>query len=158
MGSSRPPKPNWSQPVCLIRPSFRHQVPKSFPATPNGYDVEAPKSLALLSGKLNNSEILEKLGTGLYVNNLWYLNYSDVSNARITGMTRFATYWVENGQIVCPTDVHRFDDTAYRFLGDQLEDLTCASEDHFSDHTYFYRARRSSKMPGALLKELRIVS
>ena len=30
---------------------------------------------------------------------------------RITGMTRFATFWVENGKVVAPVDVLRFDDT-----------------------------------------------
>ena len=38
-----------------------------------------------------------QLDTGIYVNNLWYLNYSDRPAGRITGMTRFATLWVEEG-------------------------------------------------------------
>jgi hypothetical protein len=45
------------------------------------------------------AEILKQLGTGLYISNLWYLNYSDQPAARLTGMTRFATFWVENGEI-----------------------------------------------------------
>ena len=35
----------------------------------------------------------------VYVNNVWYLNYSDRSACRMTGMTRFATFWVEHGVI-----------------------------------------------------------
>jgi hypothetical protein len=31
------------------------------------------------------AQILERLGTGLYISNLWYLNYSDLPAARLTG-------------------------------------------------------------------------
>ena len=61
---------------------------------------------------------------GLAIGNLWYLNYSDRPACRMTGMTRFATFWVEHGKIVAPVDVLRFDDTLYRMLGDNLEALT----------------------------------
>ena len=56
-------------------------------------------------------DALAALGTGLYVGNLHYLNYSDRPACRMTGMTRFATFWVEGGKIVAPVDVLRFDDT-----------------------------------------------
>ncbi len=56
---------------------------------------------------------------GLYISNLWYLNYSDRPAGRITGMTRFATFWVEGGRIVAPATPLRFDDTIYRMLGDE---------------------------------------
>ena len=49
-------------------------------------------------------------------------------------MTRFATFWVEDGKIVAPVDVLRFDDTLYRMLGENLEALTpetrAAAEPH----------------------------
>ena len=65
-----------------------------------------------------------ELGTGLYIGNLWYLNFSDRAACRTTGMTRFGTFWVEGGEIVAPIDVLRFDDTAYHLLGDRLAGLT----------------------------------
>lgn len=40
---------------------------------------------------------------------LWYLNFSDRPGGRITGMTRFASFWVEDGRIVAPLNVMRFD-------------------------------------------------
>ena len=40
---------------------------------------------------------MQSLGTGLWVSNLWYLNYSDRRACRMTGMPRFACLWVENG-------------------------------------------------------------
>ena len=43
-------------------------------------------------------------------------------------MTRFATFWVEDGRIVAPVDVLRFDDTIYRMLGENLEALTRETE------------------------------
>ena len=73
-------------------------------------------------------DALAALDTGLAVGNLWYLNYSDRPACRMTGMTRFATFWVENGKVVAPVDVLRFDDTLYRMLGDNLEALTTERE------------------------------
>ena len=48
----------------------------------------------------------------------------DRAACRTTGMTRFATFWMDDGEIVAPVNVLRFDDTAYHLLGDQLEGLT----------------------------------
>ena len=35
----------------------------------------------------------------------------------LTGMTRFATFWVEDGRIQGPVGTMRFDDSLYDFLG-----------------------------------------
>ena len=59
---------------------------------------EAPESLDLAAGALEQSDILAALERGLYISNLWYLNFSDRPAGRITGMTRFATFWVEGGK------------------------------------------------------------
>ena len=72
---------------------------------------ESPESLAMAPGDLAADDALATLGTGLAVGNLWYTNYSDRSACRITGMTRFATFWVEDGELVAPASVLRFDDT-----------------------------------------------
>ena len=70
-------------------------------------------------GRLDASRILDELGTGVYVSNLWYLNYSDRRACRTTGMTRFATFWVENGKLGAPASAARFDEMDYgRLLGD----------------------------------------
>lgn len=110
-----------------------------------------PESLALDAGDIPTSDILERLGTGLYVGNLWYLNYSDRNDCRITGMTRFGTYWVENGEIVSPVGVMRFDDSLYHLLGDRLEGLTQERELIFSSSTYQGRSTASSLLPGVLV-------
>ena len=121
----------------------------------NGADsYESPCALSLAPGGLPNEQILARLGTGLYISNLWYLNYSDLPAARMTGLTRFATFWVENGQIQGPVSTMRFDDSLYSLLGSQLEDLTQEREMILSTSTYGQRSTGSSHLPGALVKGL----
>ncbi|WP_085621781.1 MULTISPECIES: TldD/PmbA family protein [unclassified Pseudomonas] len=121
----------------------------------NGADsYESPCALSLAAGSLPGEQILERLGTGLYISNLWYLNYSDLPAARMTGLTRFATFWVENGQIQGPVSTMRFDDSLYSLLGSQLEDLTQEREMILSTSTYGQRSTGSSHLPGALVKGL----
>jgi predicted Zn-dependent protease len=106
-------------------------------------------------GDLQAGDVLSALDTGLYIGNLWYLNFSDRPAARMTGMTRFATFWVEGGRIVAPVNVLRFDDTIYRMLGESLVDLTRERERLLSTSTYDERSTSSSHLPGALLESLR---
>ncbi|MBA1202919.1 TldD/PmbA family protein [Pseudomonas capeferrum] len=121
----------------------------------NGADShESPCALSLAPGNLPSSQILERLGTGLYISNLWYLNYSDLPAARMTGLTRFATFWVEDGRIQAPVSTMRFDDSLYNLLGSQLEDLTHERELILSTSTYEQRQTGSSHLPGALVKGL----
>ena len=115
---------------------------------------EAPSALAMAAGTLEQAEILKQLGTGLYISNLWYLNYSDQSAARLTGMTRFATFWVEDGEIKAPVNTMRFDDSVYSLLGSQLEALTVERELLLSASTYDQRQTASNLLPGALIKKL----
>jgi predicted Zn-dependent protease len=115
---------------------------------------ESPGALAMAAGDLARADILRRLGTGLYIGNLWYLNYSDRSAARMTGLTRFATFWVEDGQIQAPVSTMRFDDSVYQLLGSQLEALTEEREMILSTSTYDERQTSSSLLPGALVKQL----
>ena len=113
-----------------------------------------PESLAMAGGDLAAADALAALGTGLMVGNLWYLNYSDRPACRMTGMTRFATFWVEDGRIVAPVDVLRFDDTITRVLGENLEALTRETELRMETGTYRERQLGSMRLPGALLRGL----
>jgi predicted Zn-dependent protease len=129
---------------------------KEYGLEPNGAEAgEAPESLELAAGTLAAEEALAALDTGLYVSNLWYLNYSDRAAGRITGMTRFATFWVEGGRIVAPVGAMRFDDTVYRMLGANLEALTRERELLLDPSTYEGRSTASARLPGALLRALR---
>ena len=115
---------------------------------------ESPSALQMAAGSLAEADILKQLGTGLYISNLWYLNYSDLPAARLTGMTRFATFWVENGEIKAPVSTMRFDDSVYSLLGSQLEALTAERELLLSASTYGQRNTASNLLPGALVKRL----
>lgn len=112
---------------------------------------EWPQSLDVAAGTLAEQEILSALDTGLYVNNLWYLNYSDRNHARITGMTRFACFWVQDGRIVAPVNVMRFDDSLYAMLGEALQGLSRARELLLDPSSYGGRSSRSCELPGALI-------
>jgi len=135
---------------CLVSPrsAAEYDVP-----TTGGR--ESPESLELAAGTLEEARVLEALDTGLYVNTLWYLNYSDRPAARITGMTRFATFWVEGGRIAAPLNVMRFDETVYRILGENLLGLTAQCEFLPDNDTYFARSTDSMNLPGALIDNFR---
>ncbi|KPA89400.1 putative Zn-dependent protease-like protein [Pseudomonas asplenii] len=115
---------------------------------------EYPSALEMRGGQLAQADILKALDTGLYIGNLWYLNYSDQSAARMTGMTRFATFWVENGEIQAPVSTMRFDDSVYSLLGSELLALTTERELLLSASTYEQRQTSSNLLPGALIGKL----
>ncbi len=112
---------------------------------------EGPESLALDPGDISMAEMPYRLGTGLAIGNLWYLNYADRNDCRITGMTRFATFWVENGEPLAPVEVMRFDDSLYHLLGDRLEGLSRERELIVSPETYEGRSSASALLPGILV-------
>ena len=117
---------------------------------------EYPESMDLAAGELPATDVLRRMDTGVYVNQLWYLNFSDRPACRITGMTRFATFWVENGQIVAPLNVMRFDETVYRALGENLLGLTAERDFLPSASTYGGRSTDSARLPGVLIDRFRL--
>jgi len=116
-------------------------------------DSEMPVSLDMAAGTTPREEVLTELGTGVFVNNLHYLNYSDRPSCRLTGMTRFATFWVEDGQVVAPLNVMRFDETIYRMFGEQLVGLTKERELLLDPGTYDRRSTQSTMVPGAIIDD-----
>ena len=111
--------------------------------------------MQMATGDIPAAEVLRQLGTGVYINNVWYLNYSDRSACRITGMTRFATFWVEHGVIQAPLNVMRFDESIYRMLGEHLLGLTAESDFILDASTYHQRSTSSGRVPGALVEDFR---
>ncbi|MDH3326051.1 MAG: metallopeptidase TldD-related protein [Gammaproteobacteria bacterium] len=116
---------------------------------------EYAESLELSGGNLHQDHILEKLDTGIFISNLWYCNFSDRNACRITGMTRFACLWVENGKPVAPLNVMRFDESIYNILGNNLVDLTTEHEHILDSGSYHQRSQSSSRLPGALVNDFR---
>jgi len=103
------------------------------------------------AGDLDNSDVLSELGTGLYLSNLHYLNWSDRIGGRVTGMTRYACFWVEDGELVSPIKDMRFDDSIYNFFGDSLEDATKNVTFNPNVGTYNGRSLGGTHCPGILL-------
>lgn len=116
-------------------------------------DDESARSLNLQGGTLEEDNILAAIGTGLYLSNLHYLNWSDRNTARITGMTRYACFWVEHGEIVGPIKDMRWDESLYLALGDKLQGLTRHTETLPTVSTYNQRNLGGMRMPGALIDE-----
>ena len=126
---------------------------KEFGLKANGAsESEAPRALDVAPGSLEEKDILKELGTGLYLSNLHYLNWSDPVSARVTGMTRYACFWVENGEIVGPIKDMRWDESLYDALGDKLLALTTHTAIDPAVDTYFQRALGGSRTPGALIE------
>ena len=125
---------------------------REFGIATNGANAyETPESLDMAPGNLPRDAVLKTLHTGILIGNLWYLNYSDRVSCRMTGMTRFATFWVENGEIQAPLNVMRFDDSAYRVLGDNLLGLTAERDLILDSSSYGERSTGSARLPGALI-------
>lgn len=121
------------------------------PSNGASHGLRAPE---VLPGTLPEADALKALGTGLYLSNLHYLNWSDLTTARITGMTRYACFWVENGEIQGPIKDMRFDESLYRLLGPELEAVT--KEQHVDPvvMTYGQRDIGGGKVPGMLIKNM----
>ena len=126
---------------------------KEYQVTANGASQEESlRSPEIIAGHLPSDQILAALDTGLYVANLHYLNWSDRPTGRITGMTRYACFWVEDGEIVAPIANLRFDDSVYQFWGDNLIALTDFQEFIPEVGTYGQRHLGGMLTPGALIE------
>lgn len=126
---------------------------REFALPANGANAaEAPESLSLAAGTLDIDDALRALDTGLFVSDLWYLNYSDRAACRLTGMTRFASFWVEAGQLVEPLQVMRFDDSFLRMFGKGLLGLTKQTQLLTDNSSYGERQLASVTTPGALVE------
>lgn len=121
-----------------------------------GDESESPKSLEILPGHLKREDLCKQIGTGLYLSNLHYVNWSDPKTARMTGMTRYACFWVENGDIIAPLQDMRFDVSLYDIFGNGLVHLTQFQETLVNNLTYESRGLGGKKLPGALVNGFRL--
>lgn len=134
-----------------------YQAQSNFAESGSG-GKEYLRSPELLAGQLASRDVLKALGTGLYLGHLHYCNWSDQPSARITGMTRFGCFWVEEGQIKSPIHDFRFDVSLYDIFGPEgLEALTLETEIIPHTGTYFMRALGGMSCSGALIKEFACV-
>ena len=71
-------------------------------------------------------------------------------------MTRYACFWVENGEIIAPIENMRFDDSIYNFFGNNLEAVTDKPQLIPSVETYGGREFGGVSCPGILLKSFEL--
>ncbi|MBD2079791.1 TldD/PmbA family protein [Leptolyngbya sp. FACHB-17] len=137
----------------LINMLTSSRTAKEYGLEANGAsESEGLRSPEILPGDLDHDRILQALDTGLYLSNLHYLNWSDRPTGRITGMTRYACFWVENGEIVAPIENLRFDDSLYQFWGENLIALTNFQEFVPEVGTYGHRNLGGVHVPGMLVE------
>ena len=117
---------------------------------------EYPYSIDMTAGAIDDDTILSTINNGLYISNLWYLNFSDRNNARMTGLTRFGCFVVENGQLTAPINTMRFDDSVYSMLGENLIGLTSNRELLIDSGTYEERSTSSARLPGAIVDNFKM--
>ena len=138
----------------LVNALVSDRTAKEYGLVANGASgSEGLRSPEISPGRLAQEQVLAALGTGLYVSNLHYLNWSDRPTGRITGMTRYACFWVENGEIVTPIENLRFDESLYRFWGESLLELTEFQEFIPEVGTYGGRALGGCWVPGMLVED-----
>lgn len=154
-GHVRPPAVPLVNAGRSLQPLVSPRSAAEFGLPANADDDETPSSLVLAGGTLPAADALAALDTGLWIGNLWYLNYSDRQACRMTGMTRFACFQVERGEIVAPIGVMRFDDSFLRLFGEGLVALSREVDLLPSNDTYGERRLGSISTPGALLADMR---
>ena len=138
----------------LVNTLINSRTAKEYGKTANGANsAEGLRSPVVAKGNLPIAEVLKALDTGLYVSNLHYLNWSDRPSGRVTGMTRYACFWVEKGEIVAPIENLRFDESLYRFWGENLIAFTDTSEFIPEVGTYNNRDIGGIWVPGALVED-----
>lgn len=138
----------------LINTLVNARTAKEYGVTSNAANGrESLRAPEVSAGGLPSEDILAQLNTGLYLSNLHYLNWSDRPGGRITGMTRYACFWVENGEITAPIQDLRFDDSLYAFLGENLEAVTDFQSFIADVDTYESRSLGGTLGPGMLIRD-----
>ncbi len=77
---------------------------------------EAPMNLVFPGGKSSLEEMMASTGRGLLVTRLWYIREVDPYEKVLTGMTRDATFLVENGRVTGGIRNFRFNQSILEML------------------------------------------
>jgi predicted Zn-dependent protease len=138
--------------LCSTRSAKEYGIASNFANSQEGM-----RSPEILTGDLPSGNEMETLGTGLYVSDLHYLNWSNIQTGSLTGMTRFGCYWVEKGKIVAPVKDMRFDESLYHFWGEGLVGFGDRADTFPKTGSYFQRDLGSLKAPGMLVNDFTFV-
>lgn len=146
-----------SNTLVNAKTALEYKISSNFAEEPNSWGMgEYMRSPHMEAGDIDNEERLEKLGTGIFISNIHYLNWSDTLGGRITGLTRYACYWVEDGKLVAPIKTMRFDDSFYNFFGSNLEGVGKEVLARPVIETYDGRNPGETTCPGILVKDFEL--
>ena len=146
-----------SNTLVNAKTALEYKISSNFDEEPNSWGMgEYMRSPHMEAGDIDNEERLEKLGTGIFISNIHYLNWSDTLGGRITGLTRYACYWVEDGKLVAPIKTMRFDDSFYNFFGSNLEGVGKEVLARPVIETYDGRNPGETTCPGILVKDFEL--
>src|SRR6056300_1534850 len=146
-----------SNTLVNAKTALEYKISSNFAEEPNSWGMgEYMRSPHMEAGDIDNEERLEKLGTGIFISNIHYLNWSDTLGGRITGLTRYACYWVEDGKLVAPIKTMRFDDSFYNFFGSNLEGVGKEVLARPVIETYDGRNPGETTSPGILVKDFEL--
>ena len=124
---------------------------------PNSWGMgEYMRSPVMQGGDIADEDKLRMLDTGIYISNIHYLNWSDTLGGRITGLTRYACFWVENGKLVAPIKTMRFDDSFYNFFGKNLLGVGKETLARPVIETYDGRNPGETTCPGILVNDFEL--
>ena len=153
-GESAPEKLKVVEKGALVNTIVSSRSEKQYGAKSNGAEQsEGFRSAVIGAGTLAEADALKELGTGIYISNFHYLNWSDPASARVTGMTRFSCLWVENGTVIAPIADMRWDESLYNMFGANLIALTKERKLFVETSTYEERAVGGCLLPGILVKD-----
>ena len=146
-----------SNTLVNAKTALEYKISSNFAEEPNSWGMgEYMRSPHMEAGDIDNEERLDKLGTGIFISNIHYLNWSDTLGGRITGLTRYACYWVEDGKLVAPIKTMRFDDSFYNFFGSNLEGVGKEVLARPVIETYDGRNPGETTCPGILVKDFEL--
>lgn len=146
-----------SNTLVNAKTALEYKISSNFAEEPNSWGMgEYMRSPHMEAGDIDNEESLKKLGTGIFISNIHYLNWSDTLGGRITGLTRYACYWVEDGKLVAPIKTMRFDDSFYNFFGSNLEGVGKEVLARPVIETYDGRNPGETTCPGILVKDFEL--
>ena len=146
-----------SNTLVNAKTALEYKISSNFAEEPNSWGMgEYMRSPHMEAGDIDNEERLEKLGTGIFISNIHYLNWSDTLGGRITGLTRYACYWVEDGKLVAPIKTMRFDDSFYNFFRSNLEGVGKEVLARPVIETYDGRNPGETTCPGILVKDFEL--
>lgn len=146
--------------LCLVKDGkletllINSRTAKEYEIKANGASAyEGMRSSKIDTGELEKSSVLQALQDGIYISNLHYLNWSDIQKGRLTGMTRYACFWVENGEIKTPIADLRFDESLYNIFGQNLESITNFGEIIPHVGSYGQRSLGGKEVPGMIVND-----